>query len=93
MPIKKFTSTAWTVDGKGGTSVQCKQGYTVADCSSDQSVGLPHSEKEANALLISAAPEMFEIIAELHAWTNQNQEVGFMYPKIEAAYNKALGLI
>jgi hypothetical protein len=46
-------------------------------------------ENKANAKLIAAAPDMFDIIKELYEWAQDTQTFGPIYPKLEAAYLKA----
>lgn len=46
-------------------------------------------EDKANAKLIAAAPDMFEIVKELYDWAIKNETYGRIFPKIEAAYKKA----
>jgi hypothetical protein len=43
----------------------------------------------ANAKLISAAPDMFEVIKELYDWSIASDIRGSIFPKLEAAYLKA----
>lgn len=42
----------------------------------------------ANAKLIAAAPDMFEVIKELYEYSMQSGHKGLLFPKIEAAYLK-----
>lgn len=43
---------------------------------------------EANAKLISVAPDMYEIVKELYDWAQATQRFGPIYPKIEAVIKK-----
>src|SRR5687767_12765935 len=46
-------------------------------------------ECTANAKLIAAAPDMFDVIKELYDWAIRNNTRGPIFPKLEAAYLKA----
>jgi hypothetical protein len=48
-------------------------------------------EHKANARLISAAPDMFEVIKELYDFSIKTELRGAIFPKLEAAYLKATG--
>ena len=43
----------------------------------------------ANAKLISAAPDMFEVVKGLYEWAIKTNTKGRIFPKLEAAYLKA----
>lgn len=61
----KFTKGPWEVFPKESTTkVYCDDTYgsMVADCRPSQYCMLVKSETEANARLIAAAPEMFELL-------------------------------
>jgi hypothetical protein len=48
-------------------------------------------ENKSNAHLISAAPDMFEVIKELYDWAADTGVQGPIFPKLQAAYLKATG--
>jgi hypothetical protein len=48
-------------------------------------------ECTANAHLISAAPDMFEVIKELYDWAIDTGVQGPIFPKLQAAYLKGTG--
>lgn len=57
---------------------------TVAGIGGDELI----HECTANAKLIAAAPDMYEIIKELYDWAQATQRFGPIYPKIEAVIKK-----
>lgn len=87
----KHTPGPWKVfPEESSTMVYCDDclGSRVADCSAQHTILQPE-ERKANAKLIAAAPDMFEVIKQLYDWAQANQIFGPIYPKLEAAYKKA----
>jgi hypothetical protein len=85
MPIEKFTAGPWLKNENG--NVVNRQGFLIS--LSDHEQILTEQEKAANQQLISAAPDMYYIIRELYQSAKLN---GAIYPGLENAYNKALGI-
>lgn len=86
MSNTKFTPGPWEV-GKKTKSLGGLKFYGP-----DEELGIVHTsipQYEANAKLISAAPDMFEVIKEVYEWAIQQKVVGSIFPKLEAAYKKA----
>jgi hypothetical protein len=48
-------------------------------------------EAKANAHLIAAAPDMFEVIKAIYEYYQKNNVKGYMHEELEAAYLKATG--
>jgi len=89
----KHTPGPWEVFPKESkTKVYCDDalGSLIADCTSIYTP-LPMEQREANALLISAAPDMFEVIKEIYECSMNTGHKGLLFPKVEAAYLKATG--
>lgn len=97
MSEKKFTPGPWTIDADKSAIVRMnsyfriEQTATAEELPEDMTTGKLQEEGVANAKLISAAPEMFEVIKELYDWAQDTQTFGPIYPKLEAAYKKATG--
>lgn len=90
----KFTPGPWNQAKSTPSLIEVADGNTVA-----QSFEIYDGSNDtnrlqvmwANAKLIAAAPDMFEIIKELYDWAQDTQTFGPIYPKLEAAYKKATG--
>lgn len=79
----KHTPGPWTVSRYNDLqySISCSvQGYAEN--------GIPDDEDTANAKLIAAAPDMYDIIKELYDWSIRNNTKGPIFPKLEAVMNK-----
>jgi hypothetical protein len=63
MDNTKFTKGIWVINPKALRNVRCNN-LTIANCSSGQN-GENEIEEKANALLISKAPEMLEMLKEV----------------------------
>lgn len=48
----------------------------------------PEGEKLANAKLIAAAPEMYEIVKELYEYSMSTGHKGLIFPKLDAVMTK-----
>ena len=59
----KGTKGKWEINSRASRNVRCNN-LTVANCSQGQD-GENETEEKANALLISKAPEMLEMLKEL----------------------------
>lgn len=57
---------------------------TVAGIGVDQDI----PECTANAKLIAAAPDMYEVVNELYEWAMKTNIRGPIFPKLEATYKK-----
>lgn len=86
----QFTPGPWSINGTYEREIKSADGTLLA-------VAAGYATKEdtelaaANAMLIAAAPDMFEVIKNLYDWAQANQVFGPIYPKLEAAYLKATG--
>lgn len=92
MSQTKHTPGPWTVwkkntsdylvlgphDGNGNPEVANVNGF----------IEFSDAQNKANAKLISAAPDMYEIVKELYDWAQDTQVFGPIYPKLEAVMNK-----
>jgi hypothetical protein len=79
----KGTKGKWEINPKASRNVRCNN-LTIANCSSGQN-GENEIEEKANALLISKAPEMLEILKELiSAFEGDNLEL-YQQIRIEKA--------
>lgn len=65
----KGTSGKWSAPNISKQEVNSYNGVAVADCS--VSVMIPREEKEANAKLIAAAPELLEALQNIINWNRQ----------------------
>ena len=61
---RKFTKGEWGVNSANKSEVNTFNGIAIADCS--KSLMITNDEKEANAKLIAAAPEMFNALCEIY---------------------------
>jgi hypothetical protein len=85
---RNFTQGPW-YSRPQGSEIEIKKGiYTICMV---HNYNEPHEDNEANARLITAAPEMFEVIEELYKWAVDNKTFGPIFPKLQAAYQKATG--
>lgn len=95
MSKTKFTPGTWKVNHGRVAAVESKIGYEIADCNSDYAVNIPIEERRANAQLISAAPDMFEVISALHKFVTISPSIAIDEPQlcdsIINAYKKAMG--
>ena len=67
----KFTPGAWYLEDHGYTFIVSKpgDGYITRDvCRMDAST-MAAFEQKANAHLIAAAPELYELLQEIYEWT------------------------
>ena len=83
----KGTKGKWRINERASRNVRCDNGISIVNCSSGQSGDLEEQEK-ANALLISKAPEMLEMLKHLAKNTPNKNE----YEKIEQLIKEATEL-
>lgn len=90
---EKFTAGSWVKTTVTGTpeksKIVNKQGLIIATIGPDETGRMTDEEVQANAQLISAAPDMFNFIREMYEHAKNNQAI---YPALEKTYNKALGV-
>ncbi len=84
----KGTKGKWEINPKASRNVRFKN-LTIANCSSGQN-GENEIEEKANALLISKAPEMLEmlnqLIIQIETFTKGNiGEIEYFEPEIKKA--------
>lgn len=93
----KHTPGPWVIDpiliqvkdgGNCPAYIRDQNNVIIADMNFNIPAGIGSKECTANAKLISAAPDMYEIIKELYDWAQATQRFGPIYPKIEAAIKK-----
>ena len=86
----KHTPGPWSINGTYEREIKSADGTLLA-------VAAGYATKEdtelaaANAMLIAAAPDMFEVIKELYEFSMKTDLRGPIFPKVEAAYLKATG--
>lgn len=90
MSIDKFTSGPWSAPDKGKLrgAVVAKDGEMVCDPSG---AGRYEDEMDANARLIAAAPEMYELLALLDNYYAVRGESNSVTKKISQVLKKARG--
>ncbi len=65
--MSKFTPGPWRAGRKHPDWPHCKVQYVIAECTNDEVCTLYYNddEQDANARLIAAAPEMYELLHRL----------------------------
>lgn len=92
----KGTKGKWEINSRASRNVRCNNS-TIANCSQGQD-GENELEEKANALLISKAPEMLEMLNHLHgridfSWDAWGSREGFeISNKIEQLIKEATEL-
>lgn len=92
----KFTPAPWNIDSDFHLQEKDRYYQIVAGdrCISEENgfhgFSLTGIMSEADAKLIAAAPEMFQIIQSIYEWSNKNDVFGPIYPSIEAVYKKVI---
>lgn len=95
----QFTPGPWIIHPSKPAIIKMNDYFRIEQTASCES--LPDNmtteelekEGEANALLIAAAPDMFEVIKELYECGMSSGTKGQWFPKVEAAYLKATGQV
>ena len=98
----QFTPGPWNlkINGKRklGITSSCPVAWDIANVDADVNMVIDNVTRQlisiqsvANAHLIAAAPDMFEVIKELYEYSMNTGHKGVLFPKIEAAYLKATG--
>ena len=88
----KGTNQKWCVNSAAKQEVNTFNGISIADCS--KSVMISNEEKEANATLISAAPDLLESLVELVELLELHKPNFYLlghYRHAKTAINKAVG--
>ena len=88
----KGTNQKWCVNSASKQEVNTFNGISISDCS--KSVMISTEEKEANAQLISAAPDLLEALNELLELLEENKPNFYLlghYRKAKRAIEKAVG--
>ena len=89
-----FTPGPWKVQDEQLSPASEKRGFTIVTESFDVVSGFLAIRREADAQLISAAPDMYEVISELEEsssyWSEYDVPIGIV-ARILAALKKARG--
>ena len=67
-----FTKDKWAVNSANKQEVNSFNGISIADCSMSQMIS--KEEKEANALLISKAPQLLDFLQKHYRYLNLDDQ-------------------
>ena len=84
---KKFTKGKWSINSNNQDQIESQDGINICDCWSMGDRFPDELEMKANALLISKAPEMLEVLENIE---NDNGSIpAFMWEMIKKVIKQA----